>query len=54
MTRLVFIGREFEEDALIERLDDCVLTDDEMDENWDAYIDPFEPQERRELALTNQ
>ncbi|MEY7850281.1 GTP-binding protein [Natrarchaeobius sp. A-rgal3] len=54
MTRLVFIGREFEEDALIERLDDCVLTDAEMDEDWDAYIDPFEPQERRELALTNQ
>ncbi|MWV41637.1 GTP-binding protein [Natrialba sp. INN-245] len=54
MTRLVFIGREFEEDALIERLDDCLLTDDEMDDDWNAYPDPFEPQERRELALTNQ
>jgi G3E family GTPase len=54
MTRLVFIGREFDEDALIERLDDCVLTDAEMDDDWSAYDDPFEPEERRELALANE
>ncbi|RQG94380.1 GTP-binding protein [Natrarchaeobius chitinivorans] len=53
MTRLVFIGREFDEDPLIDRLDDCVLTDAEMEESWDAYPDPFEPQERQELALTS-
>jgi G3E family GTPase len=54
MTRLVFIGREFDEGALIERLDDCVLTDAEMDDDWSAYDDPFEPEERRELALANE
>lgn len=53
MTRLVFIGREFEADGLIERLDDCLLTEDEMDEDWDAYPDPFEPEAKRELAITN-
>ncbi|EMA30593.1 GTP-binding protein [Halobiforma nitratireducens] len=54
MTRLVFIAREFDEDGLIDRLDDCLLTDAEMAENWDAYVDPFEPEDRRELALSNQ
>ncbi|MDG5819558.1 GTP-binding protein [Natronococcus sp. A-GB7] len=54
MTRLVFIGREFDEEALIERLDDCVLTDSEMDDDWSTYADPFEPEERRELALANE
>ncbi|RQH01199.1 GTP-binding protein [Natrarchaeobius oligotrophus] len=54
MTRLVFIARQFDETELIDRLDDCLLTDAEMGENWDAYPDPFEPQERRELALANE
>ncbi len=53
MTRLVFIGREFESETLIDRLDDCVLTDSEMDDDWDTYADPFEPEERRELALAD-
>ena len=53
MTRLVFIGREFEDEELIDRLNDCVLTDAEMDDDWDSYPDPFEPEERRELALAN-
>ena len=52
MTRLVFIGREFDAERLIGRLDDCLLTDAELDEQWDAYPDPFEPQDRRELALS--
>jgi G3E family GTPase len=54
MTRLVFIGREFESEALIDRLDDCMLTDAEMDDDWSAYDDPFEPEERRELALADE
>jgi G3E family GTPase len=55
MTRLVFIGREFADERLIERLDDCLLTDAEWgDDDWSTYGDPFEPEERRELALTNQ
>ncbi|OIB57765.1 GTP-binding protein [Natrialba sp. SSL1] len=52
MTRLVFIAREFDEDGLIDRLDDCVLTDAEMDDNWSRYSDPFKPEDRRELALS--
>lgn len=54
MTRLVFIGREFDGEALIDRLDDCVLTESEMNDDWDAYADPFGPEDRRELALANK
>ncbi|THE66658.1 GTP-binding protein [Salinadaptatus halalkaliphilus] len=54
MTRLVFIGREFDDEPLIERLDDCVLSDTEMDEDWGRYADPFEPEDRRELALSSR
>ncbi len=53
LTRLVFIGREFDAEGLIDRLDDCVLTDNEMDDDWDTYTDPFEPEEQRELALAD-
>ncbi|MXV61305.1 GTP-binding protein [Natronorubrum sp. JWXQ-INN-674] len=53
MTRLVFIGREFDHDALIDRLDDCLLTESEMNDDWDSYPDPFEPEDRRELALAD-
>ncbi|SIS11542.1 GTP-binding protein [Natronorubrum thiooxidans] len=54
MTRLVFIGREFDDETLIDRLDECLLTEREMTDNWNAYADPFEPEERRELALANE
>ena len=54
MTRLVFIGREFDHEPLIDRLDECLLTDTEMDDDWDRYADPFEPQEPRELALSDR
>ncbi|MDJ1431359.1 GTP-binding protein [Halostagnicola sp. A-GB9-2] len=55
MTRLVFIGREFDQEPLVDRLDDCLLTDEEYaNEDWDRYADPFEPEERRELALADQ
>ncbi|WIV66681.1 GTP-binding protein [Natrialbaceae archaeon AArc-T1-2] len=54
LTRLVFIGREFDESGLIDRLDDCLLTDAEMNEDWETYPDPFEPQEGRERALTTE
>ncbi|MFC4436388.1 MULTISPECIES: GTP-binding protein [Natrialbaceae] len=55
MTRLVFIGREFDEEPLIDRLDECVLTDAEFeDEDWSTFDDPFEPEDRRELALANE
>ncbi|ARS89661.1 GTP-binding protein [Natrarchaeobaculum aegyptiacum] len=54
MTRLVFIAREFDAEGLLERLDDCLLTDAEMTEDWSTYADPFEPQEPRERALANR
>ena len=52
-TELVFIGREFDRETLTDRLDDCVLSDAEMDEDWDAYPDPFSPDDQRELALAD-
>ena len=52
-TELVFIGREFDQETLTDRLDDCVLSDAEMDEDWDAYPDPFSPDDQRELALAD-
>ncbi|MCU4754436.1 GTP-binding protein [Halobacteria archaeon AArc-curdl1] len=45
MTRLVFIGRAFDDDTFVDDLDACLLTDREMDEAWSTYPDPFEPPE---------
>ncbi|ARS89660.1 CobW family GTP-binding protein [Natrarchaeobaculum aegyptiacum] len=36
-TRLALIGRDLDRDALLERLDDCLLTDDEMDDDWSTF-----------------
>lgn len=52
-TELVFIGREFDEAGLIDRLEDCLLTDGEMDDDWSQYPDPFGVDEQRELALAD-
>jgi G3E family GTPase len=52
-SELVFIGREFDQEALVERLDACLLSETEMDEDWDAYPDPFGTDEQRELALAD-
>ncbi len=40
-TQLVFIGTEVDEDAIFAALDDCVLTDDEMDADWNEFDNPF-------------
>jgi len=40
-TQLVIIGREMDHDAVRERLSACLLTDEEMDEQWDSYEDRF-------------
>ena len=40
-TQLVLIGREMDHDAVEETLDSCLLTDEEMDESWEAYEDRF-------------
>ena len=51
--QLVFIGRGHDEDALVDRLEDCLLSDAEMDADWEGYPDPFGPDDQRELALAN-
>jgi G3E family GTPase len=51
--QLVFIGREFDQEPLVERLNDCLLSDAEMDEDWNEYPDPFSLGEQRELALVD-
>ena len=38
-TRLVFIGQEMDEDAIVAELDDCLVTDDERTQAFDS--DPF-------------
>ena len=40
-TRLVCIGVGFDEPTLRDRLEACLLTDDEMDEDWATYEDRF-------------
>ena len=52
-SELVFIGREFNQETLVERLDDCVLSDAEMEEDCNEYPDPFTADEQRELALAD-
>ena len=51
--QLVFIGRDFNKTDLIEQLDAALVTDEEFQEEWDAYPDPFAPPEQRELALAD-
>ncbi len=51
--KLVFIGRNFGLGALEDWLEDCVLTDEEMDDDWDEYPDPFGTDEQRELMLAD-
>jgi hypothetical protein len=51
---LVFIGRDVDEEQLVERLDECLLSDAEMDEDWSNYVDPFAPDLQEELALADQ
>lgn len=50
--KLVFIGRNFEAAEMKAWLEDCLLSDTEMDEDWSTYPDPFGVEER-ELALAD-
>jgi G3E family GTPase len=52
-SELVFIGREYDQETLTERLEDCVLSDAEMAEDWSEYPDPFTADKQRELALAD-
>lgn len=51
--QLVFIGREYDEETLVGRLDAALLTDDEMDDSWAQYPDPFGVDEQAELAIAD-
>ncbi len=39
-TKLVFIGTDVD-DAILDELDDCLLTDEETDADWDEFDNPF-------------
>ncbi|WP_129116916.1 GTP-binding protein [Halegenticoccus tardaugens] len=50
---LVFIGRGIDEGALASALDDCLLTEEEMDEAWDGFDNPFPAAPAQELVATD-
>nr|WP_254662879.1 GTP-binding protein [Haladaptatus sp. W1] len=52
-TQLVFIGSDVDEAAITAALDDCVLTDAEMDEDWDTFDNPF-PEDEGELLIVGE
>ncbi|MFO7833260.1 MAG: GTP-binding protein [Halohasta sp.] len=51
--QLVFIGREYDEERLVDQLNDSLLSDAEMADDWSQYPDPFGPDDQRELALAD-
>ncbi|WP_049969227.1 GTP-binding protein [Haladaptatus cibarius] len=50
-TKLVFIGTDFDEETIPSRLDDCLLTDEEMDAEWDEFENPFPQSENGLLTF---
>jgi len=50
---LVFIGRDYDAKSLRGDLESTLLTDEEMDDDWDRYPDPFGTEGQRELALAD-
>ena len=50
---LVFIGRDYDAESLRDELESTLLTDKEMDDDWDRYPDPFGTEGQRELALAD-
>lgn len=43
ITELVFIGIEMEQSTIEQSLDACLLTDEEMEQEWDNFVDPIPP-----------
>jgi G3E family GTPase len=43
LTEIVFIGIQMNHDKLAQSLDQCLLTDKEMDEDWTKFHDPLPP-----------
>ncbi|WP_224270650.1 CobW family GTP-binding protein [Haloprofundus salinisoli] len=50
-TAFVVIGTDLDEEATTATLDDCLLTDEEMDADWGAFENPF-PRQGEELVVT--
>lgn len=50
-TRLVFIGTGLDEDELVAELDACLLDDEELAADWDAFENPFPADEDEVLEL---
>lgn len=48
---LVFIGRDLEVDMIHKDLSSCLLTDEEMEESWSTYSDPFGTDGQKEFGL---
>jgi len=43
MTEIVMIGIDMNQNEIEEALDKCLLTDQEMIEDWSAFYDPLPP-----------
>ncbi|MBL1705349.1 GTP-binding protein, partial [Klebsiella pneumoniae] len=41
ITELVFIGIDMNRSLIEQSLDDCLLTEKEMTQNWNTFIDPI-------------
>lgn len=50
-TQLVCIGIELDEEALIDSLERCLLTDDEMGDDWDRFENPFPSRPDMDLVI---
>jgi G3E family GTPase len=49
-TKLVFIGREIDAASIEEELDACVMTDEELERDWNVYDNPFDTEGQTEFA----
>lgn len=43
LTEIVFIGIEMEKEKIIKSLDSCLLTEQELQMDWNSFVDPLPP-----------